>query len=78
MSQIDHLEYCKECRDYFEKGEGTITASGDFICDACAEKCIECGAYISEETSFKESFCSKDCHNLYFHDLYEDDWKENN
>ena len=74
MNSIDYLEFCNECNDYFEKSEGA-EVGGKFYCHDCSNRCIECDSIITEENAYRESFCSRDCCNLYFHDLYEDEWK---
>jgi hypothetical protein len=74
-NEIDYLEYCSECGEYFEKTE-MKEIDGEFFCRDCSNRCAECNQMIDEDNTYNKSFCSRECYSVYFHDLYEDDWKE--
>lgn len=74
-NEIDYLEYCFECGNFFEPTEMKVI-NGDYYCRDCSNRCAECNEMLNEEISFNKTFCSRDCYNLFFTDLYEDEWKE--
>jgi hypothetical protein len=75
-NKIDYLEYCTECSEFFEKSE-MKEIDGEYYCRDCSKRCNECNQLINEDNCFNESFCSRECCKMYFHDLYEEDWKDN-
>lgn len=74
---IDYLEFCNECSGYFEKTE-MKQLDEKFYCRDCSIRCVECSEVISEDedNNYNKSFCSKSCHDTYFFDLYEEDYKD--
>lgn len=74
--EIDYLETCEECNEFFEKSE-MKEIDGNYYCRDCSNRCIECNCMIDEETSYNKSFCSRDCYSTWYGDMYEDEWKLN-
>ena len=75
--EIDYLEWCSECGEYFEKTE-MKEIDEKFYCTDCSHRCAECNELlISEDRTYNKSFCSRICYNQWYADMYEEDWKDN-
>lgn len=76
--QIDYLEHCDECGEFFEKSE-MKEIDGNFYCRDCSHRCVECNEMLSGDIDpYNKSFCSRNCYNVWYGDMYEEDWKEAN
>jgi len=70
-----NLESCSECFDLFPIEE-LNSINEKLYCSDCSARCIECNQIIIEDFCFNSSFCSKECKDQYFFDLYEDEYKQ--
>lgn len=76
--EIDYLEWCSECGEYFEKAE-MKEINEKFYCRDCSHRCAECNELLADDENkgFEKSFCSRECYNQWYADMYEEDWKDN-
>jgi len=69
------IETCSDCGDFFNLEELT-KIDNKLYCVDCSARCLECNEMINEDFCFNKYFCSKECKDQYFYDLYEDDYKQ--